>query len=160
MTNVISLTDVQLQAVDAALTDLEAQFAGLVSLTPQQKHAMKKMGEKSEAFCRQALRALDQNRQMVPPNLPLADGLADLGTLDQLRPRLMRLLRLAERASDTDTALGSNVMDVALQSYSLLKLRGRGEGLKGLRHELGGRFRRRATSRAVPDAGKDETGTS
>jgi hypothetical protein len=163
MTNVISLafTDAQLQAVDTALNELEAQFAGLVSLTAQEKLALKKMGERSEAFCRQALRALDQNRQIVPPNLPLARGVADLGTLDQLRPRLMRLLRLAERAKDSDTALGASVMDVALQSYGLLKLRGHGEGLKTLRHDLAGRFRkvRRANSREEPGPGENGTGT-
>jgi hypothetical protein len=120
------------------------------------------MGEKSEAFCRQALRALDQNRQLVPPNLPLDEGVADLITLDQLRPRLLRLLRLTERATDTDTALGANVMDVALQSYGLLKLRGRGEGLKALRHDLAGRFRKggRATTRAEPGQSGSGTGTS
>lgn len=151
-----TFTDAQLQAVDAALTELEAQLAALVSLTSREKAALPKMGEKSEAFCRQALRVLDQNRQLVPPNLPLAGALADLTMIDQLRPRLVRLSRLAERVGDTDTVLGANVMDVALQSYGLLKLRGKGEGLKALRHELGVRFRRRASARpdtALPKSG-------
>jgi len=155
-----AFTEEQLQAVDAALTELEAQLAALVSLTPREKLALKKMGEKSEAFCRQALRVLDQNRQLVPPNLPLAGGVADLATLDQLRPRLVRLLRLAERLEDTDTVLGANVMDVALQSYGLLKLRGKGEGLNALRHELGIRFRRRATARTDIPSPKSGSGSS
>ena len=60
--------------------------------------------------------------------------------MDRLRPRLVRLARLSERASDTDAALGSDVMDVALQGYSLLKVTGRTEGLTALRKELGSRF--------------------
>jgi hypothetical protein len=67
---------------------------------------LKKMGQKSEAFCRQALTVLEQNPQMVPANVPLADAIADLNALEQLRPRMVRLSRLSERASDTDTALG------------------------------------------------------
>jgi hypothetical protein len=57
-----------------------------------------------------------------------------------LRPRLQRLLRLTERASDTEIALGSDVMNAALQGYALLRVAGKNQGLEGLRKELGSRF--------------------
>ena len=138
----LSLTDAQLAAVDAALTVLETQLGGLIALPAQKKMSLKKMGDKSEAFCRQALRVLEQNPQMVPANVPLADAVADLATLEQLRPRMVRLSRLSERAADTDIALGCDVMAVALQGYGLLKLTGKAEGLEPLRRELGARFAR------------------
>lgn len=50
------------------------------------------------------------------------------------------LSRLSDRASDTEIALGSDVMSMALQGYGLLKLTGRGEGLEPLRLQLGERF--------------------
>jgi hypothetical protein len=62
--------------------------------------------------------------------------------LDRLRPRLARLTRLAERASDTDIALGSDVMVASLQVYGQLKLTGASEGLQSLRRDLGMRFTR------------------
>jgi hypothetical protein len=136
----LNLTDAQLTAVDAALTELETQLAGLIALSTPKKRSLKTMGQKSEAFCRQALRVLEQNPQMVPANVPLADAIADLNALEQLRPRMVRLSRLSERASDTDIALGSDVMAVALQGYRLLKMTGRSEGLEPLRQELGARF--------------------
>lgn len=83
---------------------------------------------------------LEQNPQMVPANVGLADAQSDLATMDRLRPRLVRIWRLSERAADTDAALGSDVMDVALQGYSLLKVTGCTEGLSALRKELGSRF--------------------
>ena len=140
--NLVSLSfdDAQLQAVDAALSELETRLAGLIALSPAQKRTMRRMGEKSEAFCRQALRVLEQNPQMVPANVPLVDAVADLAALDALRPRMVRLSRLSERFADTDIALGSDVMSVALQAYSLLKVTGRTEGLTALRKELGSRF--------------------
>ena len=138
----LNLSDAQLTAVDAALTELETQLGGLIAMGTPKKRALKKMGQKSEAFCRQAVRVLEQNPQMVPPNIALADAVADLTTMDQLRPRMVRLSRLSERASDTDIALGSDVMEVALQGYSLLKLTGRTEGLEPLRQSLGARFAR------------------
>jgi hypothetical protein len=136
----LNLTDAQLTAVDAALTELENQLSGLIALPAARKRSLKKMGQKSEAFCRQALLVLEQNPQIVPASVPLADAIADLNALEALRPRMIRLSRLSERASDTDIALGSDVMTVALQGYSLLKVTGRSEGLETLRQELGERF--------------------
>jgi len=153
----LKLTDAQLTAVDAALTEIETQLAGLIAMPTQQKRGLKKMGRKSEAFCRQALRVLEQNPQMVPANVPLADAVANLESLEQLRPRMVRLARLSERAYDTDIALGSDVMGVALQGYSLMKLTGRTEGIEGLRQALGGRFAKSSRQTPPPSQSQPET---
>ncbi|MGN7725442.1 hypothetical protein ACTJIL_06425 [Luteimonas sp. 22616] len=140
--NLISLTfnDAQLSAIDNALAELETQLSGLIALNTDKRRKLVRMGDKSEAFGRQALTILAQNPQIVPPGLGLADAQSDLATLDQLRPILLRLQRLTERASDSDIALGSDVMSVALQGYALLKVSGKNQGLEGLRKELGARF--------------------
>lgn len=140
--NLISLvfTDTQLAAIDAAMVELETQLAGLIALNAAQRRKLARMGDKSEAFGRLALTMLAQNPAIVPPGLGLAEAQADLVALDQLRPILSRLQRLTERASDSDVALGSDVMAVALQGYALLKVAGKNQGLEGLRKELGARF--------------------
>lgn len=138
----LNLTDDQLAAVDAALTALETQLGGLIALTLSQKRSLRKMGDKSEAFCRQAMRVLEQNPQLVPGNVIAAGALQDLQALDRLRPRMVRLSRLSERASDTDIALGSDIMVTSLQVYGLLKLTGRDEGLQAMRRDLRTRFTR------------------
>jgi len=145
----LNLTDVQLTAVDTALTELETQLAGLIALP--QRVGYKAMGNKSEAFCRQTLHVLEQNPHIVPPNLGLADAVADLEAIDQLRPRMVRLAKLSERASDTNFALGSDVMAAALEGYNLLKRTGKMEGLDSLRKELGVRFSR-GPQQAVAEA--------
>ncbi len=139
----------QLAAIDAALASLESSLAGLIALTPDQRRALTKMGPKSEAFCRQTLTVLSQNTQVVPPSVNLAEAQADLATLDALRPRLARLERLTERANDTDAALGSDVMALALEGYALLKFAGKNQGLEGLRKDLSARF---ARSSGKPEA--------
>jgi len=136
----LSLSEAQLASVDNALFDLETQLSGLIAMNTSQRRKLTRMGDKSEAFCRQALSVLAQNPQVVPPSLNLAGAQADLLTLDQLRPRLHRLQRLAERAADTETALGSDIMRCALDGYALLKVSGRNQGLEGLLKELGVRF--------------------
>jgi len=147
--NLISLTlsDEQQSAAAAALTALESAFAALISLDGDERRSMLRMGPKSEVFCRQTLSVLAQNPQIVPPSLNLVEAHADLLALDRLRPLLDRLQRLAERGQDTEAALGSDVMDLALEGYGLLKVSGRNQGLEGLRKELSSRF---AKSRRAP----------
>jgi hypothetical protein len=74
---------------------------------------LRKMGEKSEAFCRQAMLLLSQNPELVPANVT---------------------------AAAPETALGSDVMVASLAVYGQLKLTGGGEGLRELRRNLGMRF--------------------
>lgn len=145
----LNFTDAQLLAVDQALSDLEAQLVDLVALTVPQRRKLSRMGDKSEAFCRHTLSALKQNPQVVPPSLKLTESVGDLAARDALRPRLQRLQRLAERATDTDAVLGSDVMRCALDGYALLKRAGRNQGLEGLVKELGSRFVK--TSRVAED---------
>lgn len=139
----------QLAEVDAALAVLETVFVDLLSLQPDERQSITKMGDKSEPFCRQTLMALEQNPQVVPPSLGLADAQADVVALDQLRPRLARLQRLTERAVDSETALGGDIMSTALEGYALLKVSGKNQGLEGLREALSARFGRR-TRRSGP----------
>ena len=67
-----------------------------------------------------------------------------------MRPRLHRLQRLAERAQDSETALGSDVMSLVLEGYALLKVAGRNQGLEALRRELGSRFSKTRPADATP----------
>ena len=136
----LSFEATKLAELDAALTSAETILSGLIALNTNQRRKLARMGDKSESFARQALNILAQNPQIVPPGLGLAGAQADLVALDQLRPILSRLQRLTERASDSEIALGSDVMSVALQGYALLKVSGKNQGLEGLRKELGARF--------------------
>jgi len=144
MQNLISMTfsPTDLLEMDGALETLRRLFAPMVSLQTHQRRGLAKMGGKSEAFCRQTLAVLIANPQIVPPNLGLAEAQTDLAALDALRPRLLQLQQLTERAEDSVLALGSDLMSVALEGYSLLKVSGRSESLKGTRQALSARFTR------------------
>lgn len=109
-----------LEAVDAALDALESRLGMLISLRPDIQLGLARMGEKSEAFCRRTLAAMAAQPQVMVPDLDLAAAQADLAAADALHPRLVRLRRLAERAEDTELALGSDVMVAALQSHAWL----------------------------------------
>ena len=152
MQNLVSLnlTAQDLADLDDALETMRRVFAPLVSLQPQQRRDLMKMGDKSEVFCRQTLTVLTANPQIVPPNLGLAEAQADLAALDQLRPRLIVLRQLLEKADDTEMALGSDIIGVALEGYGLLKVSGKDEGLKSARRELSARWAK--PGRSTPEA--------
>lgn len=65
----LALTAEQLTAVEGALATLEENLTGLIALQPAQRRSLTKMGDKSEVFCRQTLKLLQQNPQVVPPSL-------------------------------------------------------------------------------------------
>lgn len=150
--NLISLdiTAEQQAAALAALTQLEAALPGLISLEPDERRKLLWMGDKSEVFCRQTVRVLGDNPDIVPASLDVAGAQADLVALDRLRPVFERLGRLHSRLDDTTSALGNDIMDVALDGYGQIKLVGDAHGLKELRKEIGGRWAR--GPRAKPEA--------
>ena len=148
MKNLVSfnLSDTQLAAVDAALQALETELLGLVALPAGTKKRSPTLGAKSEAFCRQTLRVLAENPQLVPATMNVAQAQRDLQMRDQLRQRSVRLTKLMSRLDDTDFALGSDAMQVASQGYALLKVVGRAQGLDDVRKDLGTRFLKRRSA--------------
>ena len=144
--NLISfqLTPADLAAVDGALKTLEDRLATLIDLSPEQRRALVKMGDKSEAFARKAVEVLANNPNVLPGNFDLAELRRDLAGFDQLRSRLVRVARIFERMSDSQLALGSDVMSGAMEGYAFLKVAGQGEGLDAARKALAVRFSRGA----------------
>ena len=138
----LDLSDDTLAAIDDALSVLETRFSGLLALTPDQRRQLAKMGDKSEAFCRQAVVAFAQIESVLPRNFDVATLQRDVAALDRLRPRLRRVERLHEHLVDTTTALGSDLMANSLEGYAVLKVAGKGAGLEALRQMLSARFAR------------------
>ena len=149
----LNISDADWVLIDAALTTLETKLgAKLLDLTTDQRVSLNKMGDKSEAFCRQSLIV---GRQNVPElttravaGLTAAEG--DLANVDKVRPRLTRLTSLKEKANDTEMALGSDVMEYALFQYGFLSAIGTGAGLDELYQQLGLRFSRTPTPAPPP----------
>ena len=146
-----NLIDFELSAetlaeIDEAISRVEAHLVVLRGLDPTMRRNLTKMGDKSEAFCRQALVAFDQNPEVLPRNFDLDGYRRDLVTFDAVRPLRQRVGRLLERLSDTEMSLGSDLMTASLEGYAVLKVSGKGEGLDALRQALSSRFSRRRRS--------------
>jgi len=104
------------------------------------------MGDRSEAFCREAVAAFGEHADVLPRNFDLDGYRGDLEAFDALRPRRLSLARLLEKMEHTEMALGSDLMTASLEGYAVLKISGRATGLDGVREALGSRFSRRRNS--------------
>lgn len=135
-----NLSDAQVAEATHALDALESALAGLVGLDTATRRGLTKMGQGSEVFCRRALGGLQLNPQIVPPSLDVPIAMAKLEALEQLQPLVERVRRLAQRATDTQIAVGSDVMDAALEGYGLLKVSGKRQGLDALYRDLAVRW--------------------
>ncbi|WP_313920234.1 hypothetical protein [Tahibacter sp.] len=152
----LSFTAEQLAAADAAITQLETIFAGFIALTPDERRSLNRMGNQSKPFCENTILMMEQNLPLIPPILNPASARQDMLALQQISPLLDRLERLTERGSDTEAALGSDIMALALAGYGALGVAGKGQGLDSLRKQLSVRF---AKTRRKPDtADKAKTG--
>jgi len=130
------------EQVDKALDTLDAFTQGMISLSPDERKSMTKMGDKSEAFCRLAIDVFKQNEKILPKTFDMESYLLDLASLDMLRARLVRLNRISQMLSDTEMALGSDLMVNSLEGYSYLKIAGKSLGLDDLRGQMSMRFSR------------------
>jgi len=146
MQNLVSIafSDDELAQMDGALTTLRLLFGRMVTLQAEDRRELSKLGPKSQAFCDQALAVALANPQIIPASIDLAEAQADKRALDQLRPRLLVLRQLLERADDTEMALGSDLMSVARDCYHLLEVAGKDAALRAARRELSARYRRRS----------------
>lgn len=136
----LSFSAEDIAAIDAAIGTLENKFAHLVQLSVDDRRSLTKMGEKSESVCRQTLMVLAQDAQVIPPGYDLAEAQRDLAVLDLLRPRFSRIRLLRSKADDTEMALGSDVLAVALEGYAIAKAFGKGAGLDSLKEAMATRF--------------------
>lgn len=145
------LTAEQWVEIDQAIARVQALLAPLVvAVTPAEKRALVKMGDGSAAFCQQAADVMEENIALMPRNFDVAEMRRDLDTHDALNTRLVKLTKLVEQMRDTEIALGSDAMVLALEGYAVLKAVGKGEGIQALRRQLGKRFEQAPREASAP----------
>ncbi len=150
----LSFTPEDVTTIDAAVSTLEEKLTRLIELSVDERRGLNKMGDKSEAACRQTLLVLAQNPQILPPSFELAEAQRDLVALDQLRRFSVRIRQLAAKLDDTEMALGSDILSAALDGYTFAKAAGKGVALDALRESMASRYshRRKATETPNPSA--------
>lgn len=126
----------------AAIETINQKLPFLVSLTPDEKRSLPKMGDKTRSFVEKALEVAEQNEQLLPRYFEAADLRKDVELFSQLLPLSIALSQLSSKLSDTMTIAGSEAYVAALVVYRGLQNLPSGAGLQDELNELKKRFGR------------------
>ena len=135
----VTLTTEQVAAIMAALDALDTALPFIVSLTPEERQRLFRMGTRSEGFVREALTAAQQHPEHLPPSLEAAAMQRDLDLRDVLQPVLSRLGAIHTKVHDTWLLAGADAMQKATAVYRVLK-NTHGHGLDNTINVLKQRF--------------------
>lgn len=146
-----TLTEADRQAVLEAVQTIQTKLPFLISLTPDERRELPKMGDKSVAFVRKSVELAQDGKDYLPGAFDSTEFQNDLALYDSLLPILQKVTKLHEMLEDTMTEIGSDLFVAALDHYAAAKRNGSTAGLDELMTALGKRFSRRSAP-AVPPA--------
>lgn len=138
-----SLSDADRQAVLAAVQTIRQKLPFLVDLSPEERHKLPKMGDKSRAFVGQALTVATQNEDVLPRSFDVEEFKRDVELLDALQPVAAALAQLYELVDDTLLEVSSEAYASALAVYGYARAGGKGSALDGLLEGMAQRFARK-----------------
>ena len=147
-TNQVSavLTPANKTAATTAIETLRTNLPVLIDLTPEERHDLLKLGEKSEAFVRKAMDLASKDNSFLPRSFDVAEMQKDVDLYFDLQSLFRELSRLTEGIDDTLIVAGSEAYAAALAVYRSAKDNGKGDLLDGWIDELGKKFVRKSKS--------------
>jgi hypothetical protein len=130
----------QVQNLAKQANDLLVPYA--TPLTPAERRAMAKMGEKTLSFVEKAHEFAKQNPNLVPPFLDMTAFDTDFADAHNLWTVLLVSQQLHENMDDTTMVAGSEAYQAALVFYNSVKMAARQDipGAKAVYEELKKRF--------------------
>ena len=127
---------------------------GLVTLTPEERRAYVKMGDKSIAFVEKALDAAQSFPQLLPAFVNVAELNKDVEAVKVMKTILRQLEEITVLLDDSILLAGSEDLTAALSIYNAAKDAARRDvaGAKQVADELKERFPGRKHKEETPNA--------
>lgn len=147
-----TLSDTDQQAVMSAINTIRQKLPFLIDLTPEERHDLPKMGDKSRVFVEQALTVATQNEDILPRSFDVAEMQKDVELLAALATILTALTQLLELVEDTYLEVSSEAYTAALLVYQFARKAGKGGALDKALDALGQRFARKNAKTTPPPA--------
>jgi hypothetical protein len=140
--NVVSaeLSDEDQAVIMAAITTIREKLPFSVNLTPAERRARAKMGDKTRAFVEKSMEFATHHPDYLPRLFNLEEMRRDVELFAALYPVLMELIHLQELVQDTYTTVGQEAYAAARVVYKSAKANGRGAGLDASIVDMGRRF--------------------
>ncbi|WGV24194.1 hypothetical protein [Halotia branconii] len=137
-----SLSPTDIKEIKTALQTIQDKLPFLVTLSPDERRKMLKMGDKSLAFVNNSVSAAKSNPEILPASFDVEELVGDYQLATALNEVLISMYQLAEQVDDTLLAVGSEAMTSSLTVYDYVKTAAKKTpGLKTVAEQLGERFK-------------------
>ena len=141
--------------VIAAFNTIKQKLPFLVDLSAEERRAMTKMGDKSNAFVSKAVEVATQYPDIIPRAFNIEEMKKDVDLLQMLQPILMAANQVQDLIEDTYMQVGSEAYMAALSIYNYTKNSPAGTALDGVAGDMGRRFARRPRATEAKTADKE-----
>ena len=119
---------------------------GFAALTPEERRALPRFGDKSRGFVELALQVAEQNSGILPRSFDVGEMRNDVELLSALSSVHTALAQLFELVDDTLTEVGAEAYAAALLVYQSARAAGKGTALDAAVEGLGQHFARKSRS--------------
>jgi hypothetical protein len=137
-----TLSEEQVQEIKQAIATIQQNLSFLITLSPDERKRLYKMGDKRLAFVQNSFNAAQSNRTILPASFDLEGFTNDYRLAANLTELLMSLRQLTEQVDDTLMAVGSEAMSSSLTVYDYVKTAAKKTpGLKVVAEQLGTLFK-------------------
>ncbi|MGC1374778.1 MAG: hypothetical protein WA821_01055 [Anaerolineales bacterium] len=143
-----TLSPADQKAVLDAIATIKQKLPFLVDLTPDERHGLPRLGDKSRAFVSKAAQVAAQNPDFLPRSFDVDEMRRDADLFEALQPIDLALTQLQELLDDTLVEVGGEAYAAALAVYSYAKNSGQGQALDSVADELSRRFAHKSSSAA------------
>lgn len=113
----VTLTQVQIDAVKAAINTIQTNLPMLVGLTNEERKTIPKIDVNNKIFVEDAINAMENNPSFLPAYFNVTELKKDLTLFEQLEPLLLEINKIAEKLDDTQMLAGSEAYITALAAY-------------------------------------------
>jgi hypothetical protein len=131
-------------AIIEAINTIKDKLPFLIGLTPEERCALPRLGNKSRAFMVKALEVANQSPDFLPRAFDLDEMKQDVELFESMYPIFVSMIELNQLIEDTVIEVGSEAYTAALIVYNYAQASGTGAGLDGVVDEMGKRFARKS----------------
>lgn len=150
----VTLSASDKEAVMTAIETIKTTLPFLISLTPDERKALPKTGDRARGFILNALEVAQHNSDFLPRSFDIAEMQKDVKLMEDLYPILMNLNQLQSILNDTYTTANCEAYTAALRVYDYAKANAALPGMKPVVEQLKQQFARR-TKKALPASTPD-----
>lgn len=138
----VTLAQADVDAVFAAIKTLEEKLPFLITLEPEERRTLIKLGSRSADFVKDALEAVIAVPTVVPASFNVEEFKKDASLFELLSSVKFKLDMLCEKVDHTYMASGNEAMTSALETYAYVRTASkRTPGLQSVADKLHDRFK-------------------